>query len=115
MRGRGAALGKSNGAAVLRLQLIFVQAALQGQTRDFQRVLLAIELFFFDGEENGLFVEKRDRGAPTDGGNAKYAHEMASARCRSRKDRLERQSTKIFAFGVGDAGREEFIGRQWER
>src|SRR5208337_2116436 len=110
-----AAIGESDGAAVLRLQLIFVQAALQGQTRDFQRVLQAVELLFFNGEENGLFVEKRDRGAPADGGNAKYAHEIGSARCRSRKDRLERQSTKIFAFGVGDGGRQKLIVWQCER
>jgi len=112
---RRAALGESNGAAVRQLQLIFVQAARQGEARDFERVLQTIELLFFDGEENGLFVEKRDRGAPTDGGNAKYSHEIGSARCRSRKDRLERQSTKIFAFGAGDGSRQELIGRQSKR
>ena len=112
---RSAAIGERDGAAVRQFQLIFVQAARQGEARDFERVLQAIELLFLDGEENGLFVKKRDRGAPTNSGNAKYAHEIGSARCRSRKDRLERQSTKIFAFGVGDGSRQELIGRQCER
>ena len=115
MAERRAAIGESDGAAVRQLQLIFVQAACQGEPRDFERVLQTIELLFFDGEKNGFFVKKRYRGAPTDGGNAKYAHEIASARCRSRKDRLERQSTKIFAFGVGDGSRQELVGRQCER
>ena len=102
-------------AAVRQLQLIFVQAACQGETRDLEGVLKAIELFFLDSEENGLFVKKRDRRAPADCGNAKYAHEIASARCRSRKDRLERQSTEIFAFGAGDGSRQQLIRRQSER
>src|SRR5208337_3011522 len=64
-----------------------------------------------EGEENGLFVQKRDCGAPADGGDAKYAHEIGSARFRSRKDRLAGQSTKIFAFGVGHVSRQESVGR----
>src|SRR5208337_441145 len=108
---RRPAIGGSDGTTVRMLQLIFVQAALQGETRDFKRVLQAIELLFFDGKENGLFVKKHDCGAPADGGDAKYAHEIGSARFRSRKDRLAGQSTKIFAFGVGHVSRQESVGR----
>src|SRR5208282_2890862 len=72
---RSAAIGKSDGAAVRELQLIFVEAASQGEAGDFEGVLEAIELFFLDGEEYGLIVEKGDCGAAADGRDTKYAHE----------------------------------------
>ena len=87
-----------------------MQAARQGQAGDFEGVLEAIELFFLDGKEDGLLVEKRNGGAAADGGDTKYAHESELARFWDGKHRLERQSTKIFALDVGYTGREEFIG-----
>jgi len=54
----------ADGAAVRQFQLIFVQAARQGEARGFRASLQAIELLFLDGEENGLFVKKRDPRSP---------------------------------------------------
>ena len=59
MRGPGRALGQRDGAAIRELQMIFVQATFQRETRNLRGIVQAIQFLFFDAEEHAAFIQKR--------------------------------------------------------
>jgi len=57
--------GESDGAAIGKLQAVFVQTAVQGKARNFRTVLQTAELLLFDGKKNAVLIDKRDGCAVT--------------------------------------------------
>ncbi len=55
-----ATIRERDGAAIGQLQMIFEQAAIESEAGDFGGIVQAIEFFFFDGEDDAMFVEKGD-------------------------------------------------------
>jgi len=70
----GKPLRDGDGAAVRKLETVFGEAAREGQARDVERIVKTIELFLFDGEKDGGFIEERYRGTAADGGDAEKVH-----------------------------------------
>lgn len=73
-------LSDSDGAAIGELQMIFVEAALECQARDVERILEAIEFFFFNGEKDRGFIEQGDGGTASDGGDTENTQGGAAHR-----------------------------------
>ena len=53
--------------------MILGKAALEGQARDVERILEAIEFFFLDGKQNGRLIEQGDGGAAANGRDTENA------------------------------------------
>jgi hypothetical protein len=73
-RGRVGAAGQRDGATIGKLQLIFVQATLESEPRNVRRLLTA-QFFFFDGKQNGVLVDERDRRTASQCRDAEYVHD----------------------------------------
>ena len=91
------AIGQTNGAAVGKLEMIFQEAAVEGKAGDIGGILKAIEFFFLDGEENALFVEKRDGRTVTKGRDTKKVHVLfdQAAPCASTSADCGRDASKF--------------------
>ena len=61
-RGRRNAIGKPDGTDFREFQMVFKEAAVERETRDFRGVLQASELFLFDGKEDAAVIQKGDGG-----------------------------------------------------
>jgi hypothetical protein len=69
----GLANREGDGAKAGEFEFVLSEGALDGEARNVWKILEAIELFLFDGEENGVFVEKGDGGAAAESGDAEDA------------------------------------------
>ena len=101
-------LGKRNASEVREAQMAFMEAALKRQARDVG-TFLAAEFFFFDGEQDGLVVNERDRSAAAKCGDAENVHGLG-AECSHFCERL-RQTDQVFAVSARCANREPLVVR----
>ena len=61
-RGRRNTIGEPDGTDFREFQMVFKEAAVERETRDFRGVLQASELFLFDGKEDAAVIQKGDGG-----------------------------------------------------
>src|SRR3974390_625728 len=100
---------KRDGPEIGEAQTVLVEAAFQREPRNI-RAFLTAEFFFFNGKEDGLFVDESYGGAAAEGRDAEDMHELCVEGGHFR-DRL-RQTDQMFAVSVCDADREPLIVRQ---
>jgi len=70
----GKTFGNGNRPAIRKLEMIFGEAAFEGEARNVERIPETIEFFLFNGKEDGGFVQQSYRRAAADGGNAEKDH-----------------------------------------
>ena len=60
--GVDAAIGKTNGTAIGKLEVIFQEATIESEARDFTGVVKTIEFFFLNRKDYAVIIEERDSG-----------------------------------------------------